>query len=491
MVKISLPPDLYGGDPAGLLNHLGLVVDRKPAFEGGMWTVSASGVQLVQSQVLHGPALSRSRFDVSSAPTPGIPGGMPSGLLEAFNAQTKILDGQRTLSSVVQRIIDVVVAVADRDVPQAIQWGSSVLTGLPLVREDGTSEPLFPRHSVHDIRVDDLAYRWAKLPQMMLRLRYNTVAEIIEMSKKDPDSLSFSSSSALLEGTVFGGVYFAPLLSILSPAMWGFGVPRIGQVVIYTFGRQVGGRSRGAPRDLIDTLDALTHHSPTRPFDVHSLDPASLHKAAYSEAVDWWASRIDDALGDLFSPTTYVDEHDVYRPDVHQRWMLNFEQLLSRISAIGRHPCDQAAQLMVLFPTMDILGDSFTGSNGIGQLMTPSRLRKCVAAVSERVPGRIRPLIMAPAYRALAAAEDVASEFLVASPDPDATPESRTLRLWNARRNTTHGFNKNAEILAEHTGRLPADIVLVPMVYLLDILTDRKQLLDRISRDCRAAAAKP
>jgi len=65
-------------------------------------------------------------------------------------------------------------------------------------------------------------------------------------------------------------------------------------------------------------------------------------------------------------------------------------------------------------------------------------------------------LIMAPAYRALTAAEQVADEFFVPSPNPDATTESRLTHLWNARRNTTHGFNNNAEILAEHTGRLPA-----------------------------------
>ena len=53
--------------------------------------------------------------------------------------------------------------------------------------------------------------------------------------------------------------------------------------------------------------------------------------------------------------------------------------------------------------------------------------------------------------------------------------------LWNARRNTTHGFGGNAEILADHSGRLPADVVLVPMVYLLDLLTDRERLLQRIA----------
>ena len=165
--------------------------------------------------------------------------------------------------------------------------------------------------------------------------------------------------------------------------------------------------------------------------------------------------------------------------------MLNFEQLLSRIGAIVRHPRDQAAQLMLMFPAMDILGDSFTASGGIAQLMLPSRIRKAIGEIEEHVPDRIKPLIMAPAYRALAAAEQVADEFIVPSPNPDATPESRLRDLWNARRNTTHGFNANAEILAEHSGRLPADIVLVPMVYLLDIVTDRQRLLEHIQRTCQ------
>lgn len=167
--------------------------------------------------------------------------------------------------------------------------------------------------------------------------------------------------------------------------------------------------------------------------------------------------------------------------------MLNLEQLFSRIAAILNHPRDQSAQLMLMFPAMDLLADSFIAANGIGQLMTPSRLSKRITAIEQRVPTRIRPLVMAPARRALTAAQQVSEEFFAASPNPDATTESRLIHLWNARRNTTHGFNENAEILAEHTGRLPADIVLVPMVYLLDILTDRHRLMQRISRGCRTA----
>ncbi|MEB3980158.1 hypothetical protein OQ968_02645 [Mycobacterium sp. 663a-19] len=197
--------------------------------------------------------------------------------------------------------------------------------------------------------------------------------------------------------------------------------------------------------------------------------------------MDWWASRINKMLRDLFSPTTYVDANGFYLPEAHQMWMLNVEQLLSRVGAILRRPTDQAAQLMLMFPALDILADSFAGGNGAGALMVPSRIHKRISALEERVPERIAPLILAPAYRAMAAAERTADGFFVSSPNPDATTESRLLRLWNARRNTTHGFGGNAEILADHSGRLPADVVLVPMVYLLDLLTDRERLLQRIA----------
>ena len=84
--------------------------------------------------------------------------------------------------------------------------------------------------------------------------------------------------------------------------------------------------------------------------------------------MDWWASRINNMLRDLFSPATYIDANGVYLPEAHQMWMLNVEQLLSRIGAILRRPTDQAAQLMLMFPALDILADSFAGGNGAGAI---------------------------------------------------------------------------------------------------------------------------
>ena len=79
-----------------------------------------------------------------------------------------------------------------------------------------------------------------------------------------------------------------------------------------------------------------------REFDTDSIDVSALHKAVFSEAVDWWAGRINSTLLDIFSPTAYVDGNGFYVPAEHQRWMLNLEQLISRIGAIVRHPTDQA-----------------------------------------------------------------------------------------------------------------------------------------------------
>lgn len=476
---------MFGSQPAKMLRHFGLTIDQPPATGDTIWHVSTELVTAITSQVLHGPALSRSRFDVSTAPTPQVAGGMRADLATGFEELLQSLDEAGTLAALFDRITTTLIAVTDEQVPTATRWASGLLAEVPLINDDGTTESLFPHHSVHDIRLHEIIYRWTKLPQIFLRLQYNTVEEIIAESKADPDALAFQSSSALLEGTIFGGLYYAPLLGNLSPTMWGFAAPRYGQLILYSLGRRLPGMGQGASRDTLDALQVLSHNNPSNDFDKESYDPELLHKAAFSEAVDWWTLRLNQTLLDLFAPTTYVDAQQNYAPTAHQRWMLNFEQLLARISAITRHPRDQTAQLMLMFPAMDILGDSFTGSNGIGQLMTPQRLRKRITAIETRVPTRIRPLIMAPAYRALRASERVVDGFFVPSRDPDSTETSRLQQLWNARRNTTHGFNNNAQILAEHSGQLPADIVLIPMVYLLDILTDRQNLIARIHRSIR------
>ena len=182
-MKIDLPPQMYGSNPAGLIEYLGLNIQHRPAASETVCEVSARSTALVEAQTLHGPALKRRRFDISKAPTPGIPGGMSPELSDQFQRLTRQLDENPTLSARLERITNTLIVVADHQVPDAIRWGSDMLARPTLEHADGTTEPLFPRHSVHDIRVDPIAYRWSKLPQIFLRLKHNTPAEVIASSK--------------------------------------------------------------------------------------------------------------------------------------------------------------------------------------------------------------------------------------------------------------------------------------------------------------------
>ncbi len=485
-MNLNLPTALYGGDSVGLIKAFGLRVERSPENPGGTWQVSAlDDVAAVTCKTLHSPALRRQRFDVSTVPTPAVKGGISSDMIPEFHRYREKLAADTSLPSVVQQIISTLISVPDAEVPTTIQWASQLLDSLPVEVADGSTEPLFPRHSVHDIRIDHRVHLWVKLPQIFMRLEHNTVAEVIAEFQSDGGELVFQSSAALTEATVLGGLFFAPLLTNLMPTVWGFGVPRIEQTVIYAFGRQLAGlNDTGAPPNLVSTLQALVHTSPARSFDTTRLNEESLHKNMFAEAVEWWTERMNQMILDLYSPTTYRDSNESYVPAVHQQWILNVEQLLHRISAIGLNPREQTVQLGMMMAAMDIFGDSIYECGNIGSLMRPSKIAKTIDAVELRVPERCRELIVAPARRALAAAQQTGDGFFLPSPNPETTADSRLADFWNARRNTTHGFRNNTGILTQHNGKLPADIVLVPMVYLLDLLTDRKHLLSRISRQC-------
>lgn len=70
----------------------------------------------------------------------------------------------------------------DDQVPDAIRWASDTLAEMPYTPM--TTQPkLFARHSLHDIRIDPLAYRWSKLPQILIRLRHDSLADVVASVK--------------------------------------------------------------------------------------------------------------------------------------------------------------------------------------------------------------------------------------------------------------------------------------------------------------------
>jgi len=108
----------YGNNPAGFIHRPPRPRrQRRPIGSDTVWEASAKHTDLVSAQTLHGPALKRSRFDVSPAPTPDVPGGMPPKLFDSFDKITQALDENPTLAARLDRIITTLMVVPDHQAP--------------------------------------------------------------------------------------------------------------------------------------------------------------------------------------------------------------------------------------------------------------------------------------------------------------------------------------------------------------------------------------
>ena len=114
-MKIDLPPDISGGDPAWLLDYLGLDVVQAPTPPDTTWVVSPRQVDLVAAQTLHGPALNRSRFDVSTTPAPQLPGGMGPQLAPQYQQHIEELQHSATLPSLLEQLVYLLDLLTDRE----------------------------------------------------------------------------------------------------------------------------------------------------------------------------------------------------------------------------------------------------------------------------------------------------------------------------------------------------------------------------------------
>lgn len=103
-MKIDVPPQMFGNNPPGFIDHLGLVVEQRPTGFNTTWHVSAKRNDLVTAQTLHGPALKRARFDVSPIPAPDVPGGAPNELFDVFERIARHLDQSATLPARLDRM---------------------------------------------------------------------------------------------------------------------------------------------------------------------------------------------------------------------------------------------------------------------------------------------------------------------------------------------------------------------------------------------------
>ena len=70
-MKIDLPPQMYGSNPAGLIEYLGLDIRHRPTGSDTVWEVAARSTALVEdADPPWSTPQTQQDYDISKAPTP-------------------------------------------------------------------------------------------------------------------------------------------------------------------------------------------------------------------------------------------------------------------------------------------------------------------------------------------------------------------------------------------------------------------------------------
>lgn len=303
-----------------------------------------------------------------------------------------------------------------------------------------------------------------------LQSRYGITRSLLQPEVTPPadgsDGPAFSSQLHFLQDINVGlGAYIEPLLTSLSPSVWGVTAPRIAAVIVVCWGKLLVGH-----RDL--TADLLTL-SVTRGYPAPlELDPVP-SPSAYREALKWWVSRLQLVFSELTEPANTVDETGFYTPAAALERMVTFEQLL-RSAQVVATAVDPHARVLALFNVLDSVSGLIRTVN-FSTLTNLNSARKILATVAATIPEAAHPVLLPRAAAAVDALEKAQRGFFVdarlrgadillpnaKSGVDEPVPLTKASELWiRILRNSQHGYDRPPDIreraiLTAHTGEIP------------------------------------
>jgi hypothetical protein len=234
-----------------------------------------------------------------------------------------------------------------------------------------------------------------------------------------------------------------------------------------------------------------------------SVTPASLRLAGI-----WWVNRLNQMFEYLCDPTTFGDTAGFYDPYEHQHWLLTFGQVFGLTTALQTSVRNYSVQRALMNTLLDTYADRISRCD-FEQLCTYKFAKDTADRVRTRMPEDVASVLMPVADRAVESLQRVQDGFFIRKQRGDANvvvriptdprphhrePPRAVALLLKVFRNATHGFggtNPNPRndrdlvaerLLAHHTGDMPADLVYLPYLYLLDALSDPQQVRENIVR---------
>lgn len=496
---VSVPPWLWGGNPAGLFQSAQL--RAKPLLNlQDTWRVQTEEAYfrrrpgLVSVEHLAGPSSHRQRIDVlrelamNEAVNNGYDRGMnvlkqraarsektgePVDFLSMWQLWTMIARPDELVSAVTQ------IHEAMRNVT---------------VAEEPT-ELVFKNCGVHLVRRSRALVHRTKLVSLLVRLAYDTRLRSGDHSHlqkaAESQELIFSSSDELYNGVLLFDAYMGPIYGALTPAIWCLPIHRELGGIVYSLGQPLAG-TRG---DAAELLQLLPHPSPTT-----AVKNPTISSKASGAALDWWGERLDKLFTVVTDPTVFTDKTGNFQPVGNLQALLSVEQLFRRVSSIQLAHRDVNAQRVLLFTVLDTL-QRLTGYD-IEKHCSLRFAQRTLDYLRTSVPDDAAEILLPGAERAVTALAAVQDGFflqrqmevdVIEIPSEDGrskqlSPEQAAAHYIRLLRDATHGHGTNRAgriervnaLLAHHSGDIPFDLPLLGYLYLLNLLSRPEVLRKRL-----------
>jgi hypothetical protein len=491
---------LFGDNQPGLINHLGLY--GRPLGDG-RWSVRPTDeTGLIKSCDLADETAGPDHYErlVDNANnSPNVDVDDPE-MIERFNELiTQLEDRMKAADpSALFHLIQSNIIRAHGDQCRLIEAVKDGYAGIGAMPMEATGEPAFPNRSVHQVLTTNLLLQRVRLPGIMFRFAQDPDALQI-LTGQQNESLEghmFASSADWYQDVIGLVHYLGPLLGCLSPRFWCMPAGFPPAAVLFSLGLDVEG-FRHSPMEPLQLIPTRTRRDTTPP----------IHFSPYSgrQAIHWWAFRLNQMFGYLSDPTTFRDAQGNYAVHEHHHWMLTFGQVFGLMTSLQRAGRNHITQRALMNTLLDAYADRIMDRD-FERLCTLKFAKVTADQVRQKMPPDAAAILMPAADRAVEALERAQDGFFIQRQRgdddvsfrlPDGTwqhrsPERAVAMLLKVYRNSTHGFGHrkgarrkhevDASLLVHHDGELPADIVFLPYLYLLDTLCNPERVRQEIER---------
>lgn len=483
-VTVEVPHWLWGGAPEDFFARANLRF-RRSATQSQRWQVqteeSYSRVRpgLVIAEHIAGPAQRRARFDILTRVAQDAAVGLDSKDVEALSQIDS--SGQRAeKSSDLADLFYYWQLLASVAQPQEFATVAadihSQLTEMPA--EGDKSAKLFQNSGVHLIRRSDVLLHRTKIAGVLLRIAYDEKLSAGDVRHIRALSASgervFSSSENLLQGIFLFDTYLSPLLGAMTPTFWAFAAHRTFGPLIFSLGHTING-TRSGPGEFLHLLPSQGAVRAT--WSLSSLPPM-----ACSDAIAWWAARLDALFGVVGDLAVFADESGLYSPRKHLQVLLTVEQLFRRVGSLLTSPRDAHVQRVLLFTILDTV-ERLTGRD-IDRLCHLPFAEKKLKELEASIPATAGAILLPLARRAIVALRELQDGFFMQGHSAGGqvvglSKDVAAARYVKVLRNATHGhgaksahlIDQTNALLAHHDGGIPHDLPLLGYLYLLDWIT--------------------